>query len=649
MSDNTRLDRLNISHYGPLRDIDIDFENGFNAFYGRNESGKTLIVEAIESLLSDKESDRISQRPNGFLKVEKNNELFDAETDGLEKILKGVTVEDIRNAFVIRDVDLRRPERSNSFNSREYYRDVTDRVLGSRTQKIESLRDEISELGFLTNSTSEGKLENRRSTGKLCDHRKDAKKLVKEMNSFLDKTKSEELFSKFRKLDKLTEKISDEEELIEKIEDKEKEEKHSRGLELIEEVEKANENIERLETEKEELEELRELKRDAEEFEELNKDTKTTKYGAIGSGILSGISLVAFALNPIFLSGVVAVIFLITAGYSTLSYRKAINDINENRSVKENIIKKGKARGPNVDSLPELIRGIEDYSKEVSKELNGEKERKNEALGELKGKFNEKGDDLDDWKKILDDFSEKFNSQSEEFNRTPSEAREELKQMEKEKEEIEEKISSHRKRIENFDKKFSDTVKEKFLERENLDIESLQDVEKGINQLESFVDRLDQEVETSRKAIEILEEMEEEEGDEFNKMFKEDSYASEMFREATEGNYTDIKFDKDSQELKVKRSDGKTVSPEELSQGTYDLLYMSIRLGLAREILDSPGFIIMDNAFTHSDIQRIEKEFDFLNRLEEEGWQIIYLTYRDDVKEKLEAYTDVKELDKLDY
>lgn len=53
---------------------------------------------------------------------------------------------------------------------------------------------------------------------------------------------------------------------------------------------------------------------------------------------------------------------------------------------------------------------------------------------------------------------------------------------------------------------------------------------------------------------------------------------------------------------------------------------------------------MMDNAFTHSDSQRIEKEFDFLNKLEEEGWQIIYLTYREDVKEKLEAYTGVKEL-----
>lgn len=649
MNGNTKLKRLNISHYGPLKDIDIEFNDGFNAFYGRNESGKTLLVEAITSMLTDKEFGRISQSPNGFMTVEKNDEEFDAFQEGLEQVIGEVTAEDVKNAFVIRDADLRRPEKTNSFGSKDYYRDVTDRVLGSRTKKIESLRNKIADNGYLTNSSSDAKLENTKSTGKLRDHRDDAEELIDKIDLFIDEIAEENVYSKFNELNALQEKIETQRKLIERIKEAEKQQKYNEGRKLIQELKKTEEKIRGLKDEENELEELKEIRLSAEQFEEVNEDLESLKYASIGSGVLSGLSLFALAFNPIGILAGLSLVFLSVSGYSFYRYRGVKNTLAERETERNSIIEEAKARGLNADTLAEVTESIKNYADEVREELEAVRGKRQEKIGELKGKFNASVQEVEDWEAILEDFSEEFESRDENFEQTPQEARRKLEELEEERKSIEKEIESHRNRLDQLDRKFSDTLIERFIDEEPVDIKSVEDLEKASRQLKDCLDNLSQTVESSVKAIEILEEMEEDEGDEFNRMFQEDSYAVKMFCEATDGNYSDIVFDRDSQELEVIRSDGRTVSPEDLSQGTYDLLYMSIRLGLAREILDEPGFLILDNAFTHSDMRRVRSELEFLETLVEEGWQIIYLTYRTDVRKELEAFTDVSELEMLHY
>ncbi|PSH00594.1 MAG: hypothetical protein BRC30_02680, partial [Nanohaloarchaea archaeon SW_7_46_7] len=195
----------------------------------------------------------------------------------------------------------------------------------------------------------------------------------------------------------------------------------------------------------------------------------------------------------------------------------------------------------------------------------------------------------------------------------------------------------------------SDAIAERFVEDEVVDLSTVQDLDKALRQLDEFISTLEDDVQASVDAISVLEEIEEEEEDEFNKVFDEGSYAVEMFREATDGNYTDIKYDKASRKIKVVRKDDRELEPEALSQGTYDLLYMAVRLKLAKEILGGPGFLILDNAFVHSDRERVEKEVEFLEKLEDEGWQIIYLTFREDVRKILEERTEVEDLEGLEF
>ncbi len=648
MKDKTIIERVKIDHYGPL-EIDVELEEGLNVFHGLNESGKTLFVEAVTSMLTG-ENGRLDQRPEGFMTVSNGGEELNASQEGLEHVLEGVSPEDVREAFVIRDGDLRRPEMDNSFGRHDYFRDVTDRVLGSRTTKIEAIRDELADIGFLTNSTSDGKLENTKNSGKLGDARDEAIGLIDDINDFLDSLEGEGLYSKFRELNRLENSIKEQEELVTKLENAEKQEKYRKGLEIIEELECLDDKRKALRKEENDVSELEELKRAAEEFEASGKAPDRWSKAAL----ISGLSSAAPAVISLFAQGIVQILMAIAALigvaatiYFIYRYVEASGELSETEAERDDLIDEAEAKGLSASSLHDVVEKIESYSREVETEIDEVEQERQNLLQDLSAIFGENRKGLQEWREFINEYSESFEAVDEDFDQGLEEAEEELQEMKNRIDEIEDEIRSKKRKVEGLGKEFSNTVDERFLE-EPVEVNSIEDLSRARDQLEQFVSNLDENVEASREAIAILEEMEQDEGDEFNRLF-DDSYAVQMFSEATEGNYTDIRYVKEENRLEVERADGRNVTPDQLSQGTYDLLYMSIRLGLAQEILDRPGFLILDSAFTHSDVERIEKEVEFLQKLEEKGWQIIYLTYREDTKKVFEEYTDVKGLDRFDY
>lgn len=655
MSDKTMIKRLKISHYGPLSDIDLELDEGLNAFYGRNESGKTLLVESITKMLVDDLSNfegigRVSQQPNGLLTVKNRDGEFDASQENLEKIFGDVSPEDVKNAFIVRDFDLRLPEKENDFGNGDYFNDVTDRVLGSKTKKIETLREEISDVGHLTNNRSSGKLENTKGTGKLRDKRDKARKLKEEIRQFMNKLEEEGLFHKYSRIDSLEKKITGKKEVITELENAREQRKFEKGQKLLKDLRKAEREKKDVEREEKGLEELDDIRKKAGGFEAEASDRKVLKYASIGSGLLSGISLIGAALNPVpvFIGG--AILFLLASGYTLNEYRKSVREVNQQENERESIIKEAKAKDIEASTIPEVIDAIDSYEKDLEereKEING---NRSEASGELKGLFDAERDDLGEWRQVLDDFSNSFESVDREFNENVlDEEKKDLEKLKKERKSLENEIDKYDEILREFDSDVSSALDEKFMEKEIVSIGSVEDLDVALRQLEKFISSLDVMVEASKDAIKVLEEMEAEEEDEFNRIFKDDSYAVKMFREATNGNYTDINYDKTSRNLKVERKDGNELDPEDLSQGTYDLLYMAVRLKLAKEILGKPGFLVLDNAFVHSDTERVRKEIEFLKELEDEGWQIIYFTFRDDVKEILEEKVEVRELEGLEY
>jgi uncharacterized protein YhaN len=645
-----KLVDLKINHYGELGDRELEFSPGLNPYYGRNESGKTLLVEAMTKMILDDRSifqdlDRVENDPNGILRIERDGKEVDAGQAGLNEIFGEATPEDIRNAFIIRDFDLRLPERKNDFGTGGYFSSVTDRILGSKTQKIQALREEISDLGYLTNSTMEKNpgLKNTKGTGNLGDRKKDAEKLIRDIEDF----GGEDILEKYSELSGLKEKIDSLERKERELEEAKKQRKYEKGLDLIQGLQEAIQREDELAEEENRIERLEDLREDIINAKNMDKpvkglDREITLASLIATVVLAGSAL----LNPLTALGA-AVTALIAFHYGK-SYRSFQKKSQERQGEVEKVLNRLKAEDLDIDNLEEAEKRITELREDLNERKEDNLKEKQRKESRLEERFGKTGEDLKEWRNVVESFSEEFEendlSYSEEKEAEVSKRKEEI---EKEKENLERELKKYSEQILDFGKRFQKMLIQKFTDHDEMEIETADDLPEARRQLEEFVEQLEETVEASRQAIEILEEMESEEEDEFNKLFNEDSYAVEMFSEATDGRYTDINYDKASGTLKVEKKTGEVIEPQKLSQGTYDLLYMSIRLGLAKEILNEPGFLILDNAFVHSDIERVEKEIEFLKELEEEGWQIIYFTFRDDVKELIEKYSTVKELERL--
>jgi len=76
---------------------------------------------------------------------------------------------------------------------------------------------------------------------------------------------------------------------------------------------------------------------------------------------------------------------------------------------------------------------------------------------------------------------------------------------------------------------------------------------------------------------------------------------------------------------------------ESLSSGAYDQLYFAIRLGLGQKLLDNQaGFFILDDPFIKSDQKRLRQQLDMLLNFSKNGWQIIYFSAKNEVRDYLE-------------
>ncbi len=158
------LKEFAIRHYGPLPDSGKKELGMFNLFYDHNEEGKTLTIDAIlKMLFSAKELrkiegvKRVAENPDGHLviaeaaikdasnkKVEQK-ELKLPASGSINDLLE-ISALEFRNIFLIRDSDLTITGES------DFYRTVTDRLTGMRSEEIEKIKKELHGLGCITAS-----------------------------------------------------------------------------------------------------------------------------------------------------------------------------------------------------------------------------------------------------------------------------------------------------------------------------------------------------------------------------------------------------------------------------------------------------------------------------------------------------------------
>ena len=166
--------------------------------------------------------------------------------------------------------------------------------------------------------------------------------------------------------------------------------------------------------------------------------------------------------------------------------------------------------------------------------------------------------------------------------------------------------------------------------------ETSNDLIKFKEKLDDFLNENNEKRDSILKIIEIFNNIELGEKEKISKLLSKKSSISEYFNEITNGLYNEIRFDMDSATIEVQRKDGQFIKLEYLSGGAYDQLYFSIRLALAEKILKGKtGFFILDDPFIKSDHKRLVKQIDLLKKISSLGWQIIYFSSQNDIKNLL--------------
>ena len=71
-----------------------------------------------------------------------------------------------------------------------------------------------------------------------------------------------------------------------------------------------------------------------------------------------------------------------------------------------------------------------------------------------------------------------------------------------------------------------------------------------------------------------------------------------------------------------------------------DQLYFAVRVALGSKLLpDEKAFFLLDDPFIKSDTQRLKKQLGMLLELSRIGWQVLYFSAKDEVKNMLKTAT----------
>lgn len=657
-----RLNQVWIQHYGPLQK-DLELSEDINVVQGPNESGKSLLVEALLKKLVDGSvpNPRIDETPEGFIELyidgEGTRKLEDGEslTSFYQEEYNGeLRAEEIRNVFVVRNGDL-------SFHETDdFYTHITDKLTGRRVEDINEVKSALFDAGRITESRKDISSDDRYDSA--GEHHEKAKKLKKEVKEYTEKAKKEgldyaetEFYTAQQEEQKLESKLAD-------LEDaKEAQEKQAKHTELEDDKDSIKDNLEALDelpdgSDLEDIDRrLQELSEKEGEESEL-KDRKERSSSLAKWSIAAGVTMFAVSLglgSP--LAGVVAAIAFLAAGFyfynkiNSLSQKIAEVDVEE-----QNIVSDARSAGLSIESRDEIrgkISEIQDKRDKLEKDNQGNQRVLEREFGfeaeSMQDAVDKAEENLEELENSIDDSIE-----IEYTEQIYKETEKKYKQAKKKRERLEQEIRDHKDKLNEFQKRAHQIDFNTFVGGHlDLEIENLDALDRLVDRLEELISTIEEDAEASRVAIEIFDEIQDEEQKETAALFEEGSRATEIFREITDGRYTKVTYDNEDNKLIVEKSTGETFVPEELSDGTRDQLYLSIRVALGEQILEGqPGFFIMDDAFLTSDASRLEIEADIVEELANQGWQIIYLSAKNDAIKELSDRTDngVKELRPLE-
>lgn len=208
--------------------------------------------------------DRVDESPEGYVIIEddKGNEIKLPEKGDLTKVID-LTQSQCRNIFIVRNSDLSIAQES------KFYTNITDRLIGLRTEEISKIKEKLREIGKLTESgifkdTQPEKLKTR------IDN---ARKLIEEIEKLSEEIKKEKLDELEKESVQLKDKIRSIKQEIKNLEDARRRENYEKGRKALEILKDDLNKIKDLEIYNENDEQLwRDCERDIKNHEERKEE-----------------------------------------------------------------------------------------------------------------------------------------------------------------------------------------------------------------------------------------------------------------------------------------------------------------------------------------------------------------------------------------
>jgi len=256
--------------YGPLPNTGRISLHNFNLFWGKNEEGKTLTIDALAKLLLGQNIrdferiDRVEENPEGYVIIEddRGREIKLPERGDLTKIA-GLTSSECRNIFIIRNSDLSIARES------EFYTNVTDRLTGLRTEEISKIKEILREMGKITPTGIFRDIKNE----KLKTRVEKAKELIENIEDLSREIKEKGFDELEEEYVRLKEEIKKIEQELKNLEDARKREKYEKGKEALDKLKESLEELKGLEIYNEEDKQLwRDCERDIETYDKKKEE-----------------------------------------------------------------------------------------------------------------------------------------------------------------------------------------------------------------------------------------------------------------------------------------------------------------------------------------------------------------------------------------
>jgi len=603
-----KINKFKINSYGKLQNKEINLNNKINIIYGENESGKSTIFKFILNSFygasKNKKGKNISDyeqyKPwnveefSGKLEYELDNgEKFEIYREFSKKNPKifNDKLEEISKQF---NID------KNKGNEFFYEQTKIDEELFLATSAI--LQEEVRLEKNIQNNLIQ-KITNIVGTGSDNVSYKRAidrlnRRQLEEVGS--DRTREKPvniLEQKIKKLKEEKEEIqqyenlkfeinSEKEKTIKNIsENKIKYEfiKEINKIKLNEKIEKEKINIKE-KIKKENLEKINNIKNKINEIKiEENKKIKNNnqeknklnKKINILFLILILINILwYFLINKNIENKIIKNSFIVTVPIFLIFiyfYKKTKNNKMKNKNIEENKL---------INNLNNEIIILEKNINEIEKEIE-----KNKI--EINSKINYEEN------KIKNKYLEKINNY--EINNLLN------NNLENEEEKINKKINEGELKLHkiNYDEK---DIEEKYNELSNIE-ENLLLAEEKYDELQSLNSSINLVKEILSNSYEKMQ----------NSVSpKLTEQLSKNIAEITNGKYNKVKFD-DEQGMIVEVENGNYISAERLSSGTIDQLYLSLRLAILDSMAEEKIPIILDEAFSHFDDERLKNILKYIN------------------------------------